>query len=170
MAQRANLMQILTWQRGALSDVIQQKENTMPPSKPTQWKPGQTGNPKGRPPGKSAITKMCESLAADVPEILAGLVTAAKAGDVQAARLVLERVLPTLRPMEQPQELALPVDGTYTDQGRAVVRSVAEGELSPSQGAALLGAIGVMVKLSEADEVTRRIALIEGVLKIKGKP
>ena len=134
----------------------------------TQWKPGQTGNPKGRPPGKSAITKMRESLSADTPEILAGLVSAAKAGDMQAARLILERVLPAIKPVEQPQEIELPVDGSYTDQGRAVVRSVADGGLSPGQGAALLGALSAMVKLSETDDLARRIALIEGALKIKG--
>ena len=71
------------------------------------WKPGQTGNPKGRPPGRSQITLLRESIAGDVPEILAGLVTAAKAGDVQAARLVLERVLPPVKPMEQAIELEL---------------------------------------------------------------
>ncbi len=63
---------------------------------PNKWKKGQSGNPKGRPPGVSAVTKMRESLSGDVPEILAGLVAAAKGGDVQAARLVLESVLAQL--------------------------------------------------------------------------
>ena len=137
--------------------------------KTTRWGPGQTGNPKGRPPGRSAITKMRESLAADVPEILSGLVMAAKGGDVQAARLILERVLPTLRPVEQPQEIDLPTDGTPTVQGRAVIAAIAAGEIAPGQGAALLAALGVLVKLSDADELARRIELIERVLKIEGK-
>lgn len=135
----------------------------------TPWPKGVSGNPKGRLPGRSAITKMRESLAADVPDILAGLVMAAKGGDVQAARLILERVLPTIKPIEQPQELDLPSDGTPTTQGRAVMVAIVSGEIAPGHGAALLGALGVLVKLNEADEMSRRLALIEGVLKIKGK-
>lgn len=127
---------------------------------PNQWQPGQTGNPKGRPPGQSAITKMRASLAGDVPDILAGLVTAAKAGDIQAARLILERVLPPLKGIEQPQALTLP-DGSLTDQGRAVLRSVAAGVLAPTQGAALLGAIGTLARVTEIDELIRRIETLE---------
>ncbi len=61
---------------------------------PNQSKAGQSGNPTGRPPGISAITKTRESLSGDAPYIMAGLVAAAKSGDVQAARLVLQRGLP----------------------------------------------------------------------------
>lgn len=127
---------------------------------PNQWQPGQTGNPKGRPPGQSEITRLRASLASDVPEILAGLVLAAKGGDVQAARLILERILPPVKAIEQPQALSLP-DGTLTDQGRAVLASVAAGELAPGQGAALLGAIGTLARVTELDELTARITALE---------
>lgn len=60
----------------------------------SRLKRGQTGNPEGRPPGQSGITRLRASLAGDVPDILVGLVMAAKGGDVQVARLILERVLP----------------------------------------------------------------------------
>lgn len=129
--------------------------------KTTKWKPGQTGNPKGRPPGQSEITRLRASLAGDVPEILAGLVLAAKGGDVQAARLILERILPPVKPIEQAVELQLPADGTLTAQGRAVLSAVAGGDLAPSQGAALLGAIGTLARVTEIDELTARIAALE---------
>lgn len=128
---------------------------------PNQWQPGQTGNPKGRPPGQSAITKMRATLAADAPGILAGLVLAAKAGDVQAARLILERVLPPVKAIEQAVALELPEGGTLTAQGRAVLSAVAAGELAPSQGAALLGAIGTLARVTEIDELTARITALE---------
>ena len=133
----------------------------MTEKKISRWKPGQTGNPKGRPPGQSEITRLRASLAGDVPEILAGLVLAAKGGDVQAARLILERILPPVKAIEQAVELQLPADGTLTAQGRAVLSAVAGGDLAPSQGAALLGAIGTLARVNEIDELTARIAALE---------
>ena len=130
-------------------------------TKSTKWQPGQTGNPRGRPPGQSAITKMRATLAKDAPNILAQLVAAAKAGDIQAARLILERVLPPVKPTEQPVELRLPAGDTLTAQGRAVLASVARGELAPTQGAALLGAIGTLARVTEIDELTARITALE---------
>jgi hypothetical protein len=128
--------------------------------KTTKWKPGQTGNPKGRPPGQSEITTLRKSIMNDAPEILAGLVTAAKAGDVQAARLILERVLPPVKPMEQAIELDLAGD-TLTDQGRAVLSAVAAGVLAPAQGSQLIAAIGALARMADIQELTCRIIKLE---------
>lgn len=127
---------------------------------PNQWQPGQTGNPKGRPPGQSEITKLRKSIMNDAPDILAGLVTAAKAGDVQAARLILERVLPPVKPMEQAIELELTGD-TLTEQGRAVLSAVSTGALPPGQGGQLIAAIGALARVAEIDELTARIIKLE---------
>ena len=133
----------------------------MTEKKTTKWKPGQTGNPKGRPPGQSEITRLRAAIAEHVPLILEQLVTAAKAGDVQAARLILERVLPPVKAIEQAVELQLPAGGTLTAQGRAVLLAVAGGELAPSQGAALLGAIGTLARVTEIDEFEARLTKLE---------
>ncbi len=125
------------------------------------WKPGQSGNPKGRPAGSGEVAKLRAAIAGKVPAILESLTAAALAGDVQAARLLLERTLPALKPAEQAQALHLP-DGTLTTQGRAVLAAVAAGELAPGQGAALLGAIGTLARVAEVDELARRIEALEG--------
>ena len=125
------------------------------------WKPGQSGNPKGRPPGAGEVATLRAAIAGKVPAILESLTAAALAGDVQAARLLLERTLPALKPAEQAQALHLP-DGTLTTQGRAVLAAVAAGELAPGQGAALLGAIGTLARVAEVDELARRIEALEG--------
>ena len=96
-----------------------------------------------------------------MPDILAGLVTAAKDGDVQAARLILERVLPPVKATEQAVELQLPAGGTLTATGRAVLSAVAAGNLAPSQGAALLGAIGTLARVTEIDEMDARLTKLE---------
>lgn len=124
------------------------------------WKPGQSGNPKGRPAGTGEVGKLRAAIAKRVPDLLDAMLAKALDGDVGAARLLLERAIAPLKAIEQTQALALP-DGTLTAQGRAVLRSVADGVLAPSQGAALLGAIGTLARVTEMDELESRIAALE---------
>lgn len=126
-----------------------------------QWKPGQSGNPAGRKPGESPFAKLRSQIAEHVPGIVERLVTAARGGDVQAARLLLERVLPPVKSVEQAQPMALP-EGTLTDKGHAVLKAAADGELAPGQAAALIGAIGSLARLAEIDELEKRITALEG--------
>ena len=123
-------------------------------------KPGQSGNPKGRPAGTGEVAKLRAAIADRVPELLAAMMARALEGDVGAARLLLERAIAPLKAAEQSQALSLP-DGTLTEQGRAVLASVASGELAPGQGAALLGAIGTLARVTEIDELARRIEVLE---------
>ena len=124
------------------------------------WKPGQSGNPAGKPSGCGELQKLRAAIGEHVPEIINQLVTAARGGDIQAARLILERVLPPVKAIEQAQTIDLP-EGTLTEQGRAILRSVAAGELAPGQGAQLLTAIGTLGKIAELDELTARITALE---------
>lgn len=124
------------------------------------WKPGQSGNPKGRPAGTGEVGKLRAAIAKRVPDLLDAMMAKALDGDVGAARLLLERAIAPLKAMEPTLALTLP-DGTLTAQGHAVLRSVADGELAPSQGAALLGAIGTLARVTEIDELESRIAALE---------
>ena len=124
------------------------------------WQPGQSGNPRGKPPGTGALQKLRASLDPEVPGILVTVVAAAKAGDMQAARIILERVLPPIKATEAPQPLDLPT-GSLTEQGRAVLASVASGDLAPSQGAQLMTAIGTLARVAEIDELSARMAALE---------
>lgn len=133
----------------------------MTEKKPKGWQPGISGNPKGKPHGSGALQKLRATIAADVPEILAGLVIAAKGGDVQAARLILERVLPPIKATEMAVELRLPDDGTLTAKAVAVLSAAAAGELAPGQAAQLITALGTLAKITEVDQLAARITLLE---------
>jgi len=135
--------------------------------KPGRWKAGQSGNPKGRPAGTGKVAEIRVAIAAHVPELLQALVAKALAGDVGSARLLLERTVAPLRAVEPAQALTLP-DGTLTDQGRAVLKAVAAGELAPGQGASLLSAIGALARVAEIDELTARIEALETAHANKG--
>ena len=127
---------------------------------PGRWKAGESGNPKGKAAGTGELQKLRAAIGEHVPGIIKQLVAAAIGGDVQAARLILERVLPPVKAIEQAQTINLP-DGTLTEQGRAVLRCVAAGELAPGQGAQLLTAIGTLASVSRVDELAARIVALE---------
>ena len=133
---------------------------TEPKKKRGSWKPGQSGNPAGRPPGGGEIGKLRAAIGERVPELLAAMMVKALEGDVGAARLLLERAVAPLKAAEQAEAITLP-DGSLTDQGRAVLRAVAAGELAPGQGAALLGAIGTLARVTEMDELEARLTKLE---------
>ena len=125
------------------------------------WGPGQSGNPKGRPRGAGFAGQAREALAGRLPEILKAVADAAAAGDMQACRLVLDRVLPALKPVEQPLEgMALPT-GSLTQQATDVLAAVARGEIGPTHAGQLIGSIAALAKITETDELRARIEALE---------
>ena len=125
------------------------------------WKPGESGNPAGRPKGsKNPSTKLREMI--DAKAIVKKLESAALRGDVQAARTLLERALPVYRATAEPVQ----VDGiqqadTLTDKARIVLEAVADGRVPPDIGAQLVTAIGTVARVAEVDELLRRIEALE---------
>lgn len=130
-------------------------------NKDSRWKQGQSGNPKGRPTGSGSIAKLRENISQHVPEIITQMVNKAKEGDVQAAKLLLERVIPPLKSMEQGVAINLPVDASLSEQGEIIIQSVAEGTLTPAQGQALLSGLGAQARLIEITDLEQRIIALE---------
>jgi hypothetical protein len=124
-----------------------------------RWKPGESGNPAGRPPG-GEVAKIRAAIAEHVPAIVEKLVQSALAGDAAAARLLLERVVPPRKPSEEP--VNLPVnDGSLSDQGRAIFEAGASGLLAPGQVSMLLAGLGALAKVIETHELEQRIEALE---------
>ena len=80
--------------------------------------------------------------------------------DPQAIRILLDRVLPSLRPVELPTPLNMP-DGTLAQQAHAVVQAAAEGDIAPSQAAQIITALGGVAKIVETTELLARIEALE---------
>ena len=126
------------------------------------WKPGQSGNPAGRPRGGGRAHELREQIRACVPDVVAKLVEQAKEGDVGAARLLLERVLAPIKSVELAQAIDLPAAADLADKGRAVLQAAADGLIPASYAASLITAIGSLARVVETDELVRRIAALEG--------
>jgi hypothetical protein len=127
----------------------------------TTWRAGTSGNPRGRPRGTGAAAQLRAALADKLPAILERLTVQALAGDVQSARLILERCIPALRPTEAPHPVALPATGKPEEQGRAILSALAAGELGPQTAATLLGAVATLGRLIELAEIEARISALE---------
>lgn len=125
-----------------------------------KFRPGTSGNPSGRPPGKGEVAKLRDSIAKQVPSIVRALVKQAKAGDAAAARLLLERVIAPLKAAEQGAPITLP-DGSLSEQARAVLAAAAAGELAPAQAAQMMAALSALAAIVSTDELAARIAALE---------
>lgn len=125
-----------------------------------RFAPGNKLSP-GRPPGRGPVAELRATLATDLDKIIDTLRTQALAGDAQAIRIILDRVLPALRPVEMPTTLDLPTDGTLADQARAVVQAAADGDLAPAQAAQIVTALGGVAKIIETTELLKRIEALE---------
>lgn len=131
---------------------------------PTTWKPGQSGNVAGKPPGtRNKATRMVLALMENGAEaITKKVIELAEAGDLAAARLVIERLAPPVR--ERPIALDLPDTATADGVSKAqqsVLEAVGCGELLPGEGQILAGIIETRRKAIETDEIERRIAALE---------
>lgn len=126
-----------------------------------RWKKGESGNPRGRSPGTGKVAQLRENIAQHLPEIIEQLVIKAKEGDSQAARLLLERVIPPVKSMEQSVKISLPVDADISTQGQSIIQAVANGTLAPSQGSSLLTSLGTLARIKEMDELEKRLTALE---------
>ena len=133
-------------------------------SNDTRFKPGQSGNPSGRPKGsRSKVLVALDALAeGEAEEIVMAMIAKAKEGDSTAGRTLLDRIWPprkgarvpfTLPPIDKPEDLP-------TAFG-AVTRQVADGEMSPDEGAVIMSLLDGQRKALETADLAARVMALE---------
>lgn len=150
-----------------MADNPLQKQPGRGPGRP--FEPGQSGNPAGRPKGsRNAATRAVEVLLDGQAHALTKkAIDVALNGDgnVVALRLCLERIAPPRR--ASPIDIDLPQIGSLADLGAAaisVINNVADGGITPDQGAKLLDMIERTAKLYAGTELEARVRDIEARL------
>jgi hypothetical protein len=132
------------------------------------FKKGVSGNPKGRTKSYKKVETLRQLIAKDAAPIVQKLIAQALAGDVMAARLLIERAVPVMKPVEVPVELPMPKDAGLTEQGRSVIRAMADGMIAPGQASQILTALAGIARLVELEEFDRRLSALEGVAPAAG--
>ena len=128
------------------------------------WKPGQSGNPKGKPKGArhKATLAALELLDGEAEALSRKAVELALAGDTTALRLCLERIAPPRK--DAPVAFELPEMHTASDALaaiNAIVQAVANGELTPGEASGLAGLVEAFRKTAEFEDLEKRIAALE---------
>lgn len=131
--------------------------------------PGQSGNQSGRPRGiKDKRVVLRELLKPYAADLIAKVVIMAKAGDIGALRICLDRIIPPVK--ENPISVKIPrIAGAEdcTEAQAAVLNAVAAGEILPGEGQALSGLIENQRRAYETTELSKRLEAIEQQLSTR---
>jgi hypothetical protein len=130
----------------------------------TRGRPFEPGNP-GRPKGaRNRVTLAAEALLdGEAEELTRRAIELAKAGDVTALRLCLDRILPARR--DRPVSFSLPAIETASDASRAIgaiLAAVAAGDVTPGEAEAVAKIVETHIRTLEASDFERRLVALEG--------
>jgi hypothetical protein len=129
-----------------------------------RFKPGQSGNPAGKPRGtRNRATLAVEALLDGEAEALTRkAIELGLAGDGVALRLCLERLLPARR--DRPVSFDLPKIETAEDAAKAtgaILSAVASGEVTPVEAEAVSKIVEAHLKALECSQFEARLSALE---------
>jgi hypothetical protein len=134
------------------------------PPTPASWRPGQSGNPNGRPVGSrsktvAALDKIGDDAATDILRVL---IAKAQEGDIGAIGLILSRVWPARK--QNPLRLSMPAVTSPADLPAAMsalVAGLAGGEITSDEALAVANILELQRRSIETAELEQRIQAIE---------
>ena len=129
-----------------------------------QWLKGVSGNPKGTKTGsRHRVTQAAENVLNGESEALSRkLIERALAGDVNALRICMDRILPPrkdrtiamkLRGIKRPSDLIKIM--------HQITQAVAKGGISPQEGSQLSNMVEVQRRTLETGDVAKRLEALE---------
>ena len=143
-------------------------DNTAKEQRGKPFEAGQSGNPAGRPKGSRNKTTLAVQalLDGESEEITRKAIEMAKAGDMTAIRLVLERILPPRK--DSPIQFDLPPIKNADDIPialAAIIQAVAVGDLTPAEGQGVASLLEQTRRAIETCELERKLDGLQTLLK-----
>lgn len=127
-----------------------------------RWSAGHSGNPNGRPRGRpNREEALRRELHRYGRAVLPGLFDAAMAGDLGAAKLLLERGIGVAKPRSDLVRFELNVNASLADQAKQIMQAVSLGKVDPVTGKLLVETLGETARIVELSELERRLSLLE---------
>jgi hypothetical protein len=125
-----------------------------------KFKKGISGNPKGRPKQESALIR--QELAKHSDDIIEKVIAQALGGCTQSQKMILDRISPALKPINQPSLLEVPEGATFTEMAKLIVQQSISGEVDPGQAVQLLNAITQLKPAIQSDKQVKSMTASHG--------
>lgn len=126
------------------------------------FKPGQSGNPAGRPKGSRSIsTLMMDKLEENGDRIIAALFERAEKGDTSAIKFIIDKCMPTPKGPLVTFDLPEPRPDGSMDLPRvheAILKAVSEGQIAPADAS---HASDIIKNIADAHQITRLLTNAE---------
>ena len=126
------------------------------------FRPGQSGNPAGRP--KGSVNTQLKMLREAAEQVLPLVVERALNGDTEAQKLIIERGMPRMKSVAPTEPVCLP-EGSAGQQVEFLLQQVASGELSTTAASQTMALIADREKIrvaAEEDDRQRRVREMMG--------
>ena len=139
-------------------------DNTAQKQSGRPFKPGQSGNPTGRPPGSRNKTTLAieAMLDGDAETITQKVIELAKGGDLTAIRICMDRLCPPRKDRHVTFEMPkLEKAADAVMAAAAIVDAVAAGDLTPSEAAELSRVVNAYATTLEAADFDARLRKLE---------
>lgn len=132
-----------------------------------KYKPGDVGNPNGRPKGTGIRQKLFnDSVLPHREALIARGLQMALEGDSRILTFFLERLLPP-KPTDAAIENTIVLNGALSQQGNQVLGLITSGEVTLSEGTTLLHGLTAQAKLVETTELADKVDVINSTLKTR---
>ena len=126
-----------------------------------KFKPGQSGNPEGRPKGaKDKRTEYREMFQEHAEDLINKAVEMAEGGDSSMMKACLDRIVSPYRAVDPYVKLD-DIEGTLTEKGEKIINAMGKGELSPSDASSMLTALAAQSRIVEVDALEKRVLKLE---------
>ena len=124
-----------------------------------QFRAGHSGNPAGRPRSESTALRL--QMAEHAEGVLHAVLEAALSGDMAAAKMILDRLVPPLRPHAESVLIPLDAPAGPAATAEAILAAAVTGKIPPDAAMQLLSATASLTRIIETSELQARLEALE---------